>query len=417
MDEDLLQQFWENQTAGWALREAAHRNITDTSRDATNGVLEAATGTTDFNIPEYRLPTEDQRAEVFNSSMWSSYFTAINNWLKKVNGEDADWRTDDSYDYIGLFANNPYKALQLAYGLGEDGHLPDAYKTSLHPTFSRESLYSGIIDKRFNPTGIQGGIWLYNPNDEEREAGFLLSPDQQHELLTFTNEEELAKKTVNDYRRIDELFSNYSNMMANGIPVITLPSPMWQAWQEGEPITTKDGQVRTPTDINLEDWTDFILNRADSEYSAESRLNEIAQKIYNYESNHIPVIAPKYGDPTPIFQAMQKGYAWENLPNTIINHQDSAPTGWNTLYGMPDVQVPFEQNIQQSNVRQQSNILPSIANIDNVTIPKPIISKETPYNAPVEVLPNIIYSLPQYPVNRNTQQDVIDSMLEDMQIK
>lgn len=82
---------------------------------------------------------------------------------------------DRTYDYPTYFKENYDDAL-LHLKPRDEGHFPDTYKTSLHPTFSDESRYSGSINK-YNPSGIVGGHWSDNMNGLQ-ENTYIVSPSQ-----------------------------------------------------------------------------------------------------------------------------------------------------------------------------------------------------------------------------------------------
>lgn len=61
---------------------------------------------------------------------------------------------DNTYNYKQMYEDNPNYNIQ-------EGHFQDTYKTVYHPTFSKESMYSGK-KSQYNPEGITGGWWDYN---------------------------------------------------------------------------------------------------------------------------------------------------------------------------------------------------------------------------------------------------------------
>lgn len=63
---------------------------------------------------------------------------------------------DKTYDYLGYYSSNPYSDANA------NTHWPDTYKTAYHPTFSDESIYSGVRHPKFNPYGQVGGHWYGN---------------------------------------------------------------------------------------------------------------------------------------------------------------------------------------------------------------------------------------------------------------
>ena len=60
---------------------------------------------------------------------------------------------DNTYNYRGYYEKYPQSAANA------DTHWPDEFKTVYHPTFSRESIYSGE-KSQYNPNGRTGGFWL-----------------------------------------------------------------------------------------------------------------------------------------------------------------------------------------------------------------------------------------------------------------
>ena len=87
-----------------------------------------------------------------------------NTWKKLIHdykGIDVD--NDNTYDYPSYYNNYTDEAWGILND-DPDAHFRDAYKTAYHPTFSNESIYSGIYDKQHNPRGIVGGRWLESPD-------------------------------------------------------------------------------------------------------------------------------------------------------------------------------------------------------------------------------------------------------------
>lgn len=76
--------------------------------------------------------------------------------IKKHKGIDID--RDNTYDYQSYYNSNPDAAWAM---LRDDPnvHFTDKFKTASHPTFSEESVYSGI-KSQYNPKGIKGGKWV-----------------------------------------------------------------------------------------------------------------------------------------------------------------------------------------------------------------------------------------------------------------
>lgn len=80
--------------------------------------------------------------------------------IKKHKGIDID--NDPTYDYEGFYNSDPDRAWDMM-NQSSDAHFTDEFKTSLHPSFSSESRYSGYKNK-YNPNGITGGTWLDDYN-------------------------------------------------------------------------------------------------------------------------------------------------------------------------------------------------------------------------------------------------------------
>ena len=87
--------------------------------------------------------------------------------IQDYKGIDID--NDPTYYYYGFYKENP----ETAKGILNDSkysHFTDTYKTSVHPTFSNESKYSGYANK-YNPKGVTGGYWgednSYNFSDSQ----------------------------------------------------------------------------------------------------------------------------------------------------------------------------------------------------------------------------------------------------------
>lgn len=89
-----------------------------------------------------------------------------NYWLKSIanmRGWNANEMNNDlTYDY-NLFYNRQPKEAKAMLNRDSNAHFTDIGKTSLHPTFSDESYYSGRKSSR-NPRGIIGGHWNNSGN-------------------------------------------------------------------------------------------------------------------------------------------------------------------------------------------------------------------------------------------------------------
>lgn len=143
--------------------------------------------------------------------------------VKKHKGIDID--NDDTYDYKGFYSESPSRAWEL---LKEDrnAHFPDTYKTARHPSFSDGSIYSGVVNKKFNPKGIIGGHWH---NDD----AYQLSEDQM-------NNDWDTDRTI-DYFSIEsrppQLYAPNGDVMLPSITVTPQSSALNRARQAKKPNT------------------------------------------------------------------------------------------------------------------------------------------------------------------------------------
>lgn len=76
---------------------------------------------------------------------------------------------DNTYNYKGYYNKYPNGKSNAI------NHWTDEFKTVYHPTFSKESIYSGK-KSQYNPKGIKGGSWLF-------EKFFIPSKDQLMEYF------------------------------------------------------------------------------------------------------------------------------------------------------------------------------------------------------------------------------------------
>lgn len=88
--------------------------------------------------------------------------------IRKHKGIDID--NDLTYDYEGFYNSNPDRAWDML-NKDSNAHFIDEYKTSLHPSFSNQSIYSGYRNK-FNPNGITGGTWIDDNNYQLSQSQF-----------------------------------------------------------------------------------------------------------------------------------------------------------------------------------------------------------------------------------------------------
>ena len=93
---------------------------------------------------------------------YQDYFSKMED-VAKTNWKDWGYSSEDEalidqmnqnrYDYFNYFRNDPEQNTDASK------HWPDTYKTVYHPTFSNESIYSGVVDQNYNPEGRIGGYW------------------------------------------------------------------------------------------------------------------------------------------------------------------------------------------------------------------------------------------------------------------
>lgn len=94
-----------------------------------------------------------------------------NQWkerIKQHKGIDID--NDPSYDYEEFYRSNPNRAWDMM-NKDSEAHFIDEFKTSQHPSFSNQSIYSGYKNK-YNPKGITGGTWINNTNYQLSQSQF-----------------------------------------------------------------------------------------------------------------------------------------------------------------------------------------------------------------------------------------------------
>lgn len=86
---------------------------------------------------------------------------------------------DNTYDYRGYYNKYPNSRANAST------HWTDEFKTVYHPTFSRESKYSGK-KSQYNPKGLVGGTWsgeTFIPADwqrnQKKEGGIHIAPSKR----------------------------------------------------------------------------------------------------------------------------------------------------------------------------------------------------------------------------------------------
>lgn len=123
---------------------------------------------------------------IYNESTEDDY----NKWVEAIeNYKGIHIKDDPDYDYKGFYNENPNYAWSMLNKEAK-AHFSDKYKTASHPTFSKESIYSGYKNI-FNPKGITGGTWHDNNN-------YQLSEDQINIDWDIDRTLEYIKEVEND---------------------------------------------------------------------------------------------------------------------------------------------------------------------------------------------------------------------------
>lgn len=86
------------------------------------------------------------------------------------------------YDYEGWYNEDPKRAYAF---LNDDpeAHFDDKYKTVYHPTFSDQSIYSGVVHPIFNPKGLKGGRWV----GDHKYISPKISPVSMDDRINYVN--------------------------------------------------------------------------------------------------------------------------------------------------------------------------------------------------------------------------------------
>lgn len=107
------------------------------------------------NLPEY--------SNGKSNAGYYDYMEALSANKAEEWSKDLGYALDPDQVLMDMLNDNTYnyKAMYDKYGADDtthEGHFSDEFKTAYHPTFSIESMYSGIPSE-YNPQGIAGGIW------------------------------------------------------------------------------------------------------------------------------------------------------------------------------------------------------------------------------------------------------------------
>ena len=155
---------------------------------------------------------------------------------------------DNTYNYRGYYEKYPQSAANA------DTHWPDEFKTVYHPTFSRESIYSGE-KSQYNPNGRTGGFWLgelFVPapwqlfNNYAEGGGIHIKPSHRGRLT------ELKKRTGKSEAEL------YRTGSAATRKMITFARNA-RKWKHGEggPLFSNDANI-----YGFGDWLKKAYNKA-----------------------------------------------------------------------------------------------------------------------------------------------------------
>lgn len=159
--------------------------------DASIPNIEASSANNTYSSVPYNPSPKDVR---YDDGGWLGYLK----WkdaIGKYKGIDTN---DPAYDYAGFYIENP----EIAWALLNDdpnAHFVDTYKTVYHPTFSDESMYSGIISPQYNPEGLVGGSWRKYPNSFTMSTDLYRSPMSMDERIQYLENNEPEGVVLREY--------------------------------------------------------------------------------------------------------------------------------------------------------------------------------------------------------------------------
>lgn len=252
-------------------------------------------------------------------------------WKKAIqNYKGIDIDNDPTYDYYGFYKENPQTAKDILND-SEDAHFTDTYKTSVHPTFSNESKYSGYVNK-YNPKGITGGYWgednSYNFSDSQIKNNW-----DVHDTLRYLEDAEnygVTAKYKNMYPK------DVDNTIYGGVlPQVEIKA---QVFAEGGEIGDASMEA-----IQQREWMNNWLNNRTKQmaenidaYARQNRYGSFLDRIHvspfffqNKERNASKIIQEQlqYANDTPIYDFREPWVrADKNIPyrENFLNKKASA---------------------------------------------------------------------------------------------
>lgn len=150
-------------------------------------------------------------------------------WVKTMADYKSINMNDPSYDYKSYFDDNKEAAWKM---LNDDpsAHFSDKYKTSLHPSASDQSIYSGKVSQH-NPRGIKFGRWY---GDRLYYAPESLDASWDDIIQNAIYNEPGGLQVRDHYGRLQLL--NDGTLFGGSLPEVqikgmrkpALPKPIWQ---------------------------------------------------------------------------------------------------------------------------------------------------------------------------------------------
>lgn len=201
--------MWKDLTIGQkseVMRLAVQQGFSDLNNikemyDSATSVYNTSSNNTYDNVP-YNPSPKDVR---YDDGGWLNYLK----WkdaIGKYKGIDTD---DPAYDYAGFYIENPKRAWALLNG-DPNAHFVDTYKTVYHPTFSDESMYSGMVSPQYNPEGLIGGSWRKYPDSFTMSTDLYRSPVSMNERIQYLENNEPEGVVLREYDGSFPMFNDGS---------------------------------------------------------------------------------------------------------------------------------------------------------------------------------------------------------------
>lgn len=183
--------------------------------DASIPNIETSSANNTYSSVPYNPSPKDVR---YDDGGWLGYLK----WkdaIGKYKGIDTD---DPAYDYAGFYIENPKRAWALLNG-DPNAHFVDTYKTVYHPTFSDESMYSGMVSPQYNPEGLIGGSWRKYPDSFTMSTDLYRSPVSMDERIQYLENNEPEGIVLREYDGSLPMFNDGS--LWGGVKPIVEVSP------------------------------------------------------------------------------------------------------------------------------------------------------------------------------------------------